>query len=134
MNAEESEVDVSDTAVKMLEGGIRALVRGNKANSQGPCDDLLAAGAASLAEIEKLIEELLVARNYLKAEGERVQQLTARYAHLTKTASASVRMISESWQWRAPDMAAIKAIEQSETPPLSPAHGGEHQHEPKDSY
>jgi len=135
MNAEESEVEVSDTAVKMLEGGIRALVRRNKsANSQGPCDELLAAGAASLVEIEKLIEELLVARNYLKAEGERVQQLTARYAHMTKTASASVKMIAQSWQWRAPDMGAIKAIEQGETPPLSPMHGGEHQQEPNESY
>jgi hypothetical protein len=135
MNAEESEVEISDTAVKMLEGGIRALVRGNKAaNSLGPCDDLLAAGAASLAEIEKLIEELEVARDYLKAEGERVQRLTARYAHLTKTASASVKMISQSWQWRAPDMGAIKAVEQSETPPLSPVHAEEHQQEPKDSY
>jgi hypothetical protein len=135
MNAEEPEVEVSDTAVKMLEGGIRALVRRNKtANGQGPCDDLLAAGATSVADIEKLIEELLVARNYLKAERERVQQLTARYAHMTKTASASVKMIAESWQWRAPDMGTIKAIEQGETPPLSPAHDDEHQQEPKESY
>jgi hypothetical protein len=134
MNAEEPEVEVSDTAVKMLEGGIRALVRRNKtANGQGPYDDLLAAGATSVADIEKLIEELLVARNYLKAEGERVQQLTARYAHMTKTASASVKMIAESWQWRAPDMGTIKAIEQGETPPLSPAHGDEHQ-QAKESY
>jgi hypothetical protein len=132
MNAEEPEVEVSDTAVKMLEGGIRALVRRNK--TANGCDDLLAAGATSVADIEKLIEELLVARNYLKAEGERVQQLTARYAHMTKTASASVKMIAQSWQWRAPDMGAIKAIEQGETPPLSPAHGDEHQQEPKESY
>jgi hypothetical protein len=132
MNAEESEVEISDTAVKMLEGGIRALVRGNK--TVGHCDDLLAAGAASLTEIEKLIEELQVARDYLKAEGERVQRLTARYAHLTRTASASVKMISQSWQWRPPEMGAIKAIEQGETPPLSPVHAEEHQQGPKDSY
>ena len=102
MNAEESEVEISDTAVKTLEGDIRALVRSQRtANTSGPCDDLLAAGAASLVEIEKLIEELQVARDYLKAEGERVQHLTARYSLLTKTASASVKMISQSWQWRA---------------------------------
>lgn len=133
MNAEESEIAISETAVKMLEGGLRALVRGNRTvNNPGPCDDLLAAGAASIADIEKLIEELQNARDYLKAEGERVHRLTARYAHLTKTASASVKMIAESWQWRAPEMGPIKAIEQSETPPLSPVHGGEHQQEAHD--
>jgi hypothetical protein len=132
MTTEESEVEISDTAMRMLEGEIRALVRGDKA--AGPCVDLLAAGAASIAEIEKLIEELQVARDYLREEGERVQRLTARYAHLTRTASASVKMISQSWQWRPPDMGAIKAIEQAETFPLSPVRTEEHQAEPNDSY
>ena len=91
-----------------------------------------AAGAASIADIEKLIEELRNARDYLKAEGERVHRLTARYAHLTKTASAAVKMIAESWQWRAPERQSGH-FEQGERPTLSSVHGGEHQQEPKDS-
>jgi len=58
-------------------------------------------GAPSIAEIEKLISDLQGARNYLKAEAERIQQETQRYAHLSDTASASVKIITESLgQWR----------------------------------
>jgi hypothetical protein len=58
-------------------------------------------GAPSIAEIERLIGDLQAARNYLKAEAERIQQDTARYAHLSDTASASVKIITESLgQWR----------------------------------
>jgi hypothetical protein len=40
-------------------------------------------------------------RNYLKAEGDRIQQEMARYAHLSDTASASVKIITEKLgQWR----------------------------------
>src|SRR3954462_12510662 len=58
-------------------------------------------GAGSIAEIERLISDLQAARNYLKAEADRIQQDTARYAHLSDTASASVKIITESLgQWR----------------------------------
>jgi hypothetical protein len=58
-------------------------------------------GGPSIAEIERLIGDLQAARNYLKAEAERIQQETARYAHLSDTASASVKIIIESLsQWR----------------------------------
>jgi hypothetical protein len=58
-------------------------------------------GAPSITEIERLIADLQGARNYLKAEAERIQQDTARYAHLSDTASASVKIITESLgQWR----------------------------------
>jgi hypothetical protein len=58
-------------------------------------------GASSIAEIEKLISDLQAARSYLKAEGDRIQQEMARYAHLSDTASASVKIITESLgQWR----------------------------------
>ena len=58
-------------------------------------------GAPSIEEIERLIGDLQAARNYLKAEAERIQQETARYAHLSDTASASVKIIIESLsQWR----------------------------------
>jgi len=55
----------------------------------------------SIAEIENLISQLETARNYLKTEGDRVQQAMARYAHLSDTASASVKIIAEHLgQWR----------------------------------
>ena len=57
--------------------------------------------ATSIAEIEKLISDLEAVRNYLKSEGDRVQQEIARYAHLSDTASASVKIIAERLgQWR----------------------------------
>ena len=57
--------------------------------------------ATSIAEIERLISDLETVRNYLKAEGDRVQQEMARYAHLSDTASASVKIITEKLgQWR----------------------------------
>jgi hypothetical protein len=66
-----------------------------------PGDDVVAAGALSIGEIEKLMEELSSARDYLRAEGERVRRINARYAHLTRTASASVKIIAESMsKWR----------------------------------
>jgi hypothetical protein len=57
--------------------------------------------ATSIADIEKLISDLETVRDYLKAEGDRVQQEMARYAHLSDTASASVKIIAEHLgQWR----------------------------------
>ena len=85
------------SALDSLEGDIHTIVRGNKSpSSAGLCDDILAAAATSIEDIEKLIEELQIARDYLKAEGDRVHRLTTRYAHLTQTASASVKIIAES--------------------------------------
>jgi hypothetical protein len=58
-------------------------------------------GAPSIAEIEKLIGDLQAARSYLESEGLRIQQEMTRYAHLSDTASASVKIITESLgQWR----------------------------------
>jgi hypothetical protein len=57
--------------------------------------------ATSIAEVEKVISNLEGVRNYLKAEGDRIQQEMARYARLTDTASASAKIIVESLgQWR----------------------------------
>ncbi len=58
-------------------------------------------GATSITEIDRLISDLQAARSYLKAEGDRIQQEMTRYAHLSDTASASVKIITESLgQWR----------------------------------
>ena len=65
------------------------------------CGDIIRAGAASVTEIEKLMGELTAARDYLQIEGERLQREAARYAHLTQSALASVKMVSESMdKWR----------------------------------
>jgi len=62
---------------------------------------VIRAGAASVAEIEKLMAELQAARDYLEAEGERLRREEARYVHLTQTALASVKIISEGMdKWR----------------------------------
>ena len=72
-------------------------------------DDIVAFGDASIGEIEKLIEELRAARDYLRSEGERVKSINARYAHLTRTASDSVKIIAESMgKWRVTEMEAAK--------------------------
>ena len=93
------------SALDSLEGDIRTMVRGNRSPTEvGLCEDILAAAATSIADIDKLIEELQVARDYLKVEGDRVHRLTTRYAHLTQTASASVKVIADSLgKWRVKD-------------------------------
>jgi hypothetical protein len=69
------------------------------------------AGATSIAEIDRLISDLQAARSYLKAEGDRIQQEMARYAHLSDTASASVKIITESLgQWRKGNDAVRSAV------------------------
>ena len=107
------------------------MVRGNRpVNVVESCDDILAVGAASIADIEKLIEELQTARDYLQAEGERVRRLTTRYAHLTHTASASVKIIAESLgKWRSPeqDLPSQAHAARSEASAASLVHGGETQ-------
>ena len=57
--------------------------------------------AISIAEFEKLIGDLETTRNYLKSEGDRIQQEIVRYAHLSETASSSTKIIAERLgQWR----------------------------------
>ena len=74
-----------------------------------PSGDIVALGETSIEEIEKLMEELRVARDYLRTEGERVRSINARYAHLTRTASDSVKVITESMgKWRVTEMEAAE--------------------------
>jgi hypothetical protein len=130
MNAE-LKLSVSDSTPNSIEGDIRAMVRGNRpVSAVGSCDDILASGAASIADIEKLMAELQTARDYLQAEGERVRRLTARYAHLTHTASASVKIIAESLgKWRNPELESLSQAHsaRSEASAASLVHGGETQ-------
>ena len=74
-----------------------------------PADDIVTLGDTSIVEIEKLMEELRCARDYLRTEGERVRSINARYAHLTRTASDSVKVITESMgKWRVTEMEAAE--------------------------
>ena len=121
MNAAESRFSLSE-ATKSIEGDIRAVVRGERPSTAVElCDGILAAGAASVADIEKLIEELQVARDYLKAEGDRVRRLANRYAHLTQTASASVKIIAESLgKWRSPERESFCQVHPANSEALAP--------------
>jgi hypothetical protein len=102
---------IPETAAKTLEGDIRSLVRGNRAtDAPGSSDDAVAAGAASIADIEKLMAELLVARDFLQAEGDRIRRINSNYRRLAETASASVKIIAETiGKWRISDDPANQA-------------------------
>jgi hypothetical protein len=140
MGVADAKSPTSDTATEMLEGGIRALVRRNRLAVAAelvaePSEDALIAGATSIADIDKLMEELQTARNYLQSEGERVRRMTARYAHLAETASASVKIIAESLgKWRNAETLSQEhpALPRAYAPDLSPVDGGEHLHESND--
>ena len=136
MDAAESETSTPGEATEMLEGDIRALVRRHRPFKAAEfCDDVLAAGATSIADIDRLVEELQIARDYLQSEGERVRLVNARYGHMAQTASASVKIIAESLgKWR-----NIEAVSQahatmpiSHSPALSPTHDGETRQESND--
>jgi hypothetical protein len=53
-------------------------------------------GASSISEVEKIIEKLQEAKDFLESERERVQHETERYTTLTQMASASVKIISDT--------------------------------------
>jgi hypothetical protein len=64
----------------------------------------------SVKEIDHLIAELQAVRNYLLAEGERVQRELTNYAQATQAALASVKIITDSMgQWKSPSGTARSA-------------------------
>ena len=61
-------------------------------------------GMTSITDIEGLVGELQKTRDYLQAEGERVQAETVQYIALTGAASASVKIIFDALRaWRTAD-------------------------------
>ena len=136
----ESDAPISDSDAASIEGGIRALVRRNRLAVAAelidlPCEDALLAGAASIADIEKLMTELQTARDFLQSEAERVRRMNARYAHLAQTASASVKVIAESLgRWRDSESGSQPAptMLRAEAPPLSPPHDADSEMESSD--
>jgi hypothetical protein len=111
MDSAEQKSLIPETAAKALEGDIRSLVRSNRpADAPGSSDDAIATGATSIADIEKLMAELLVARDFLQSEGDRIRRINANYRHLAETASASVKVITETiGKWRISDEPTIQA-------------------------
>ena len=97
-----------------VEGEIRDLVRAEALSPSWPPSETgaeLGSGniapliqkvvAPSIAEFEKLIGELQVARTHLQSEGERIRRETDRYIQLAQTASESVKIISGAiGEWR----------------------------------
>jgi hypothetical protein len=112
MDVAKSHTSISG-AVPMKESNIRTLVPGRSPTVSNPShdnvasNDALAAGQASISDIEGLMADLQAARDYLQAEGERVRQINVNYAHLAQTASASARVIAESiGKWLTPEHAS----------------------------
>ena len=132
MDAEKSMSAAFDTLIKMDRG----LLGGRPSPATEPGDDIVAFGAASIGEIEKLMEELRTARDYLRSEGERVRRMNARYAHLTRTASASVKVIAESmgkWRTTGMDTAPEADAGMGHASSLSALDAGKLQHELTDT-
>ena len=88
--------------LEMIESESRALVHAEAPSTPKSEIDVEIAplvqklGTTSIAEIEKMIGELEEARDFLQAEGERVQRETEHYTTLTQMASASVKIISDT--------------------------------------
>jgi phage terminase large subunit-like protein len=94
-------LSIAEAVAKISEEVISPPTLGNERTALSSMQEPLAAGAKSIADIERLMAELLVARDYLQAEGERVRRANANYAHLAQTASASVKVIAENiGRWR----------------------------------
>ena len=63
--------------------------------------DAEALANSAVAEIDKLMGDLVSARDYLVAEAERIKRETTRLRNLSKTAVASVHIISDNLsKWR----------------------------------
>jgi hypothetical protein len=99
----------------------RSLIAAAANLADDSCDDALMAGAESMADIDRLMDDLQVARNYLQSEGEKLQRMVSSYAHLAHTASASARVITESLgTWRRDQSSPSPTIALPQGPSLSP--------------
>jgi prophage DNA circulation protein len=89
-------------ALEMIESETRDLVAaGVPSTPKSETDVEIASlvqniGATPIAEIEKMIEELQEAKDFLQSESERVRRETEQYTNLTQMASASVKIISDT--------------------------------------
>jgi hypothetical protein len=113
MDVAKSHPSISGT-VPMSESNIRTLVPSSRSpnvtkpsHDSAASNDAFAVGQESIADIDRLMGDLQAARDYLQAEGERVRQINANYAHLAQTASASARVIADSiGKWLTPEQSS----------------------------
>jgi hypothetical protein len=107
-------------AVEQVEGEIRAFVRrdvsafrrtrpeGSETTPEGISSLIERASGASVAEIERVIAELVSVRDMLRNEGERVQREIAGYASLSQAAMTSMKIIADSMnQWKSQSAAPV---------------------------
>jgi hypothetical protein len=104
--------DDAETPVE-FEGEIREFIRRDVAHLRRPQEGseqavtsihslLDRVSGSSVTEIDGLIADLRNVRDFLKAEGDRVQREIASYAQLSQVAMTSVKIIAESMsQWKA---------------------------------
>ena len=114
-----SEIDEAAAAVNdasaEVEGEIREFVRRDISVFRRPRQDsgdaavenisslIQRVSVASVAEIDRVINELNGVRDMLRSEGERVQREITSYASLSQAAMSSMKVITDSLaQWNAP--------------------------------
>lgn len=103
--------DEATATISNVEGEIREFIRKDVAPARKmeftePGTTVIAAqlervAGTSIREIDNLIAELQVVRDYLRAEGDRVQREVASYAQVSQAAMASAKIITDSMgQWK----------------------------------
>ncbi len=83
---------------------------------------------ASVTEVERVINELSILRDTLRAEGERVQRDITSYASLCQAALTSTKIIADSLNnWKPNQQPPQTQPPQTQSPPMAPggrASGG----------
>ncbi len=115
---EGTETELDGAAATEVEAGMREFVRNDVAYLRRPAGDasleqnseatvhnlnslIQRVAGTSLSEITNLISELESLREWLHAEGQRVQREISGYAHLSQATIKSTRMIAENVaQWK----------------------------------
>jgi hypothetical protein len=88
----------TDTEIALRKGGAASIAETETDTEIAPL--IQKVGAASIAEIDRLIAELQEAKSYLLSEGERIEKEMVRYANLTQMALASAKIIFDAVsQW-----------------------------------
>ena len=82
-------------------GGRRMPTEGNEFGAGNISFLVERVAGTSIKEIDHLIAELQIVRDFLQAEGERVQREIASYAQASQAAMASAKIIADSMgQWK----------------------------------
>ncbi|HWL31330.1 MAG TPA: hypothetical protein VNQ50_04280 [Xanthobacteraceae bacterium] len=125
---EQATAAAATAAVEQVEGEIRAFVRrdvsafrrarqdSGDTTPEGISSLIERASGASVAEIERVIAELVSVRDMLRNEGERVQREIAGYANLSQAAMTSMKIIADSMShWKSQSAQAVNGLHNSLT-------------------